>query len=324
MGMNNFNANGVAEVYPGVILAPNGGLVHYVHASGAAALDLLPSGLASPSPGGFFTSLNAAMGSCRANRGDVIIALPGHTETVSTGSFLSSVKAGVRVRGAATSTNDRPKITWNNAAGNIALSAASVWFDNFQFELAGDPASVTALTVTQAITITGDACKFTNCRFQVGVDVDQIVTLGILVNAKKVEIANCRFIGDPTAKITSAGTVLRITAADEFWFHDNYVSAALNTNTDGVIESLTTASKEIDITDNYLMANGSGNTCVVDFGAAIAGTGKLQRNFMVVPTDATAETVVYTRNAANSIAMLDNFLVNNSNERGLVIGTASA
>ncbi len=322
MGMNNFNANGVAEVYPGVILAPNGGLTHYVHASGAAALDLLPSGIFAPSPGGFFTSLNAAMANCRANRGDMIIALPGHTETVAASTFLSSVKAGVRVMGRGNAT-DRPKITWNNTAGNMALSAANVWFDNFQWELAGDPASVTALTTTTAITITGDGCKFMNCHFQVGVDNDQLTGLGILVNAKKVEFGNCFFIGDPTAKISAAGTVLRLTAADQLYFHDNYVSAALTTNTDGVMETLTTASKDIRIEDNFFSASGSGNTCAVDFGAALACTGKLQRNLMVVDADATAGTVVFTVSATANMALLDNFLVNDNNERGLVIGTAS-
>lgn len=322
MGMNNFNANGVAEVFPGVILAPNGGLVHYVHASGAAGLDLLPSGLAAPSPGGFFTSINAAMASCRTNRGDIIFCLPGHTETVSASTFLSSVKAGVRVIGRG-NTTDRPKITWNNAAGNMALSAANVTFDNFQFELAGDPASVTALTVTSAITITGNGCRVTNCHFQVGVDNDQIIGLGITVNATKVEIANCFFIGDPTAKVSAGGTVIRLTAADQFYFHDNYVAAALTTNTDGVMDTLTTLSKEIRIEDNFFSANGSGNTCALKFNAAVACTGRLQRNLMVVDADATAETVVFTRNAANNLALLDNFLVNDNNERGLVIGTAS-
>ncbi len=324
MPIASFNAQGPAEVFPGYVLVPTGGLVHYVHSSGAAALDLLPSGMYAPSPAGFFTSVNAAMANCRASRGDTIIALPGHVETVSASTFLSSVKAGVRVIGRGNGVTDRPKFTWNNAAGQMAISAANVWFDNCQFELAGDPASVTALTVTSAIVVTGVGCKFTNCHFQVGVDADQIIGLGLTINATKCEIANCTFVGDPTAKISAAGTVIRLTAADQFWFHDNYVAAALTTNTDGVMETLTTASKEVNITDNFFSANGSGNTCAVDFGQALACTGKLQRNLMVVDADATAGTVVFTVSATANTALLDNFLVNDNNERGLVIGTASA
>jgi hypothetical protein len=318
-----FNAQGPAELFPGYLVVPTGGIVHYVHASGAAGLDQLLAGMNAPTPGGFFTTLNAAMAQCRANRGDTIVVLPGHTETVSASTFLSSIKAGVAIRGRG-NTTDRPKFTWNNAAGNIAISQANVWWDNCQFEMAGDPASVTALTVTSAMTITGNGCKLTNCHFQVGVDNDQIVGLGITVNATKCEIANCTFVGDPTAKISAAGTVIRLTAADQFSFHDNYVSAALTTNTDGVMETLTTASKEVSILDNFFSANGSGNTCAVDFGQALACTGRLQRNLMVVDVDATAGTVVFTVSATANMALLDNFLVNDNNERGLVIGTASA
>src|SRR5689334_3158848 len=96
--LSSYSVHGPAEVFPGNIIVPTGGLVHFVHNSGAAALDLLPPGMRAPSPGGFYTSVASAAAATRDNRGDQIICLQGHTETVATASAWSSLAAGVTVR----------------------------------------------------------------------------------------------------------------------------------------------------------------------------------------------------------------------------------
>lgn len=271
-----------------------------------------------------FTTVNAALNSCEATRGDKVYACEGYTETVSSATQWSNIKAGVRVIGLGYGTM-RPKFTWSAAGANIALSAANTTIENCQLEMAGDPAATAALTVTKAMDVSATGCKLLGNHFQVGVDADQIITLGILVSSTKCEIAGNTFIGATAAEITAAGTVIRITAADQFDMHDNYLSAALATDTDGLLESLTTLSIDIRVVGNYWYSNGSGSTCAVDFGAALACTGFFDFNYMTVDADATAGTVVFTRNAANNLALgNNNFLVNDNNERGLVIGTASA
>lgn len=321
--LTSYSPQGPAEVFPGYVMVPTGGLVHYVHSSGAGALDLLPPGMASPSPASFERSVNAAMAKCRSNRGDRIVCLPGHVETVSTANFWSSVKAGVGVFGLGTGTL-RPKFTYSAQAATLLLSVANVWIDNCQFELAGDPGSTTALTVDSAISITGIGCQITRCYFQVGVDADQIITLGILVNAGKVKILDNIFIGATAGEITAAGTVIRLTAADEVQIKGNYMSAALATDTDGLIETLTTASLNVDIRDNFLYSNGSGSTCCLDFGAALACTGFVDWNQLGVDADGTAQTVALTVSATNNLILgQNNFMVSNNNERGLIVGTAT-
>jgi len=271
-----------------------------------------------------FTTVNAAFNACEANRGDKIFLLEGYTETISAADQWSNVKAGVRVIGLGRATN-RPKLTWSAAAATLLLDVANVTIENCQLELAGDPASVTALTVAAAITITGAGCGLYGNHFQVGVDVDQIITLGILVNAAKVEIIGNTFIGDATAKITAAGTVVRLTAADQCKIQNNWFSAALATVTDGVLETLTTASLELDISDNYFRANGASDTCAVDFGQALACTGNLSRNQMVVDVDATATTVIFTVSATCNLDLgPNNYCVNDNNQYGIIIGTTSA
>ncbi len=270
-----------------------------------------------------FTTVNLAFAACEANRGDKIFVAEGYTETVSVANQWSNIKAGVRVIGLGYNTS-RPKFTWSAATATILLSAANVTIENCQLELAGDPASTTALTVAKGIELSGIGCALTNNHFQVGVDADQIITLGVLVSAAKCKIIGNDFIGATAAEITAAGTVIRLTAADQLVIADNFMSAATITDTDGLIESLTTASLDIRILNNFVYSNGASSTCGIDFGASLACTGIIDWNQITVDADGTAQTVAFTVSATNNLTLgQNNFFVSNNNERGLIIGTAT-
>lgn len=175
--LSSFQAYGPAEVYPGVILAPNGGLVHFVHSSGAAALDLLPPGMAAPTPGSFVTSIAAAAALCRANRGDSIIVLPGSVETVATVNPLSVLPAGVTIRGMGEpGTSQRPTINFTAATATWVLPAGTV-LDNFQIVC-----DATAATVVAApITVSAAGCKMTRNMIRVATSATQLATIPITV-----------------------------------------------------------------------------------------------------------------------------------------------
>lgn len=318
MGLTSTTFNGPFQ-FPNGQFWPDGGETFYVGTSAIlASLGQFANKIGDRS----FTTVNAAYNACVANRWDTIACLPGYTETVSSSTQWSNIKAGVRVLGLGTGTL-RPKFTWSAAAANIAISAANNVIQNCVFELAGANTAGPALTVTNNFNITGVGTQFHDCFFQCGIDGDQITSLGLLFAAADCEVWRSRFIGTTAGEITAAGTVIRLTAADRFVFRENYMSAALATDTDGLVETLTTLSLDVDFKDNYFYSNGSGSTCAVDFGAALACTGTFRNNLMVVDADGTAGTVVFTRNAANNLSLMDNNLVNDNNERGLVIGTAS-
>jgi len=326
MAFPSLNVHGPVEVFPGYLLVPTGGLVAYVHNSGAAALDRLPPGMIDGSAG-FFTSVNAALATFagRSNRGDTVICLPGHTETISGADGWSNIVAGVRILGVGHG-NDRPTFHWSAATSNLAIDVANVCIENCILNWAGDPSLTTAVTVAAAITVSAAGFRLARCRINTGVDADQILTVGLLTTAAADDMVvehNKFWNSAATAEISATGTVIRLIGADRAIIRNNYIQGALATDTDGLIETLTTASTQLEIVDNFLYANGGGNTCAIDFGANLACTGRLERNLMAVDADATAETVVFTRHATNNMALLDNFLVNDNNERGLVIGTAS-
>jgi len=263
----------------------------------------------------------------RTNKGDIIYVLPGHTENVSAADMGSDQGAasGFSIIGLGVGSL-RPAFSWSADAATWLLDTAGIEIANCVLNMAGDPSLTAARTTAAAMTVSGPSCRLVYNYINVGVDADQIVTLGIVTTAAADDFvfAYNTVEGAVAAEITATGTVLRLVGADRAVIKGNYMAAALATDTDGLIETLTTASTLLTIEDNFVYARGAGNTCAIDFGANLACSGVMRRNLLVVDADGTAETVVFTRHATNNMALLDNFLVNDNNERGLVIGTASA
>jgi hypothetical protein len=77
------------------------------------------------------------------------------------------------------------------------------------------------------------------------------------------------------------------------------------------------------IADNLLHANGTGNTVAIQMSANLVNTGWIVRNFMRNMTDANNNYIV-TSGTGVDVQLQWNFGINNSNERGLEEGTASA
>lgn len=71
----------------------------------------------------YFVTVDAAIGECTANAGDVIYVMPGHSETVTATSIALDV-AGVTIIGLGTGLN-RPTFTFGAAAATITVSAAN-------------------------------------------------------------------------------------------------------------------------------------------------------------------------------------------------------
>lgn len=262
----------------------------------------------------------------KTNSGDVIYILPGHAETISAADYYSATGAasGFSIIGLGTGTM-RPSFTWSAAGATWLIDTANVEIANCRFFMAGATGSTTALTVAAAMTVSAAGFRAVNNYFQIGVDGDQIITVGILTTAAADDLF---FVGNfvegaTAAEITAAGTFLRLIGCDRAVVKGNYMAGALATDTDGLVETLTTLCNNLIFEDNTIYARGAGNTCAVDFGADLVNTGSIQRNTLVVDADGTAGTVVLTQHANSNFFLQDNFLINNNGERGLAIGTAS-
>lgn len=110
-----------------------------------------------------FASLNYAITQCVANRGDIIILAPNHTETITSATSIVLGVAGVAIIGLGTGSS-RPTITYTTAnTATLAVTAANITIQNVLFV-------ANFLNVAGAITATGTATpkdlSVDNCEFR--------------------------------------------------------------------------------------------------------------------------------------------------------------
>lgn len=234
------------ETPHGVFLPPGGQVVAYVRSTGVGDQD--PPEIANR----LVTSLAAALPYARANKGDAIVVLPGHTENVSVGTALSTLVAGTRIVGVGVGTN-RPTFTFNAVASRWNIAVANCLFTNLLLNFAGGAAVGIGIDVTAA------HARFSGCEFitsalntsradnvirlSAGADdftfVENImrgnnaangVVDNILVNAT---VARARFLRNQMSLGVTVATVglIRFAAiATDCWVCDNYMASTLATS----------------------------------------------------------------------------------------------
>jgi hypothetical protein len=310
---------GPAEIFPGFVLVPNGGLVHYVHSSGAAALDLLPVGMNSPTPGGFFTSIALALASCRANRGDQVIALPGHVETIATADAWASLPAGVSIRGLGEPESDqRPTLNFTATGSTVLMDQAGTVIDNFII----DCCKTAATTVAAPFTVSAAGCKFTRNKVHTITSATQLATIPLTVASG----ADDCLIADNYIWATGAGTFatnptnnIKITAAVanlRIMRNDIYGGTAAAT---GLIEA-SAAPTNVRIVANHLNNMFATGTSVIVLIAN--STGVVAYNSLSVTNNGTAANQGIT--VPGAVRCFQNFCSDEDGKSGVITpGVAS-
>lgn len=106
-----------------------------------------------------FSTIDYAIGKCTANRGDIIMVMPGHAESISSDGALACDVAGVAIIGLG-SGSLKPTLTLDTAAAAaITISAANVTLHNLRIE-AG------FADVTNAIDVTAAYATISQCDFR--------------------------------------------------------------------------------------------------------------------------------------------------------------
>jgi hypothetical protein len=138
----------------GTWIKPGGQVVAYVRSTGVQNGDL------SPVADNLVATIAAGVNKCRPGMNDIVIVLPGHTETVTTTLFTPVVGAqivGAGMPGAA----NAPNVTLSATAATIALSAANMSIIGLNINSA--TAAITgAFVVTAAgVTLANNFISFT-------------------------------------------------------------------------------------------------------------------------------------------------------------------
>jgi len=209
-GFNNVTIRGVP------ITQSHPGQVYWV----SNATPTLPGqvGGSDGNPGTFnapFGTLEYAISSCTANRGDIIFIKPGHAETISSATALAFDVAGVAIVGLGVGTK-RPTFTLGTAATTtIAVSADNISILNCRF--IGNFLSITAaFTVAAAAYFTIDNCSFTDTSAILGFL--SAVKTTVSTNSDFLQVSNCFIKSDATTKsvapIVVLNTMTGLTLAD--------------------------------------------------------------------------------------------------------------
>lgn len=130
----------------GIFLSPNANII-YVDSGHAAT----GTGKPGSDPNNPLSTIQGALTAddtaVTASNGDVIVVMPGHTETISNATDLAPAIVGVNIVGLGRGT-DRPTLTFSATGSNIPISAANITMSNFLITCTGTIDVVAGITLS--------------------------------------------------------------------------------------------------------------------------------------------------------------------------------
>ena len=153
-----------------------------------------------------FGTIDYAVGRCDANRGDIIMVMPGHVETVIAAGGLALDVAGIAIVGMGIGSL-RPTINFTTAVGaDMNVDAANIAVMNMLFVGGVD-------ALTGPIDINAADFSFINCETRDTIGSAQATDFIVADdNADRLVISGWKHLGDPAA---GADTALSIVGADD-------------------------------------------------------------------------------------------------------------
>lgn len=259
-----------------------------------------------------FATLDFAVGKCTASRGDIIMVMPGHAETLSAADAVDLDVVGISVIGLGNGTN-RATFTMDDAAGEITIGANNVTIENIIVN-----ASVTAVLKGINVEAAVDNVTVRNCTF--GVDIagtDEFLhTISFENGSTDSLIEGCTIdmgIGGATAAIIADADT------DKLVIQNNVIRGDYGT---ACIVGDTTLSTQIHIRNNTLVNGVGGNLNAQPGIELLTGTtGIISDNYIVCNLATKAASVV-----ADTCLLFENYYNEDISgaATGGIIGAASA
>jgi hypothetical protein len=219
-------------------------------------------------PGTFnapFATLDYAVGKCTANRGDIIMVKPGHTEVVSAAAGIVFDVAGIAIVGMG-SGSLRPKISFTTATtADIDITAANTSFYNIEFQ-ANFADVAAAIDISGVAGISFDSCYFT----EAGTDLNFVNVIDIATGASDMSFTRCKFItGDAENDSHITGTNPAISG---LYISDCFFTANVaQTSVKPLIDSGSGALTNVVIKDSFFRSNIDGAKFIYSTSAANSG-----------------------------------------------------
>lgn len=254
-----------------------------------------------------FATIDYAIGQCVANRGDIIMVMPGHTETISAAAGIALDVAGVAIIGLGVGSL-RPTINFTATASTFTMSAANCSIRNLL--LTGGIDAVVSMIVVSAAD-----CTIDNCELR---DVTGQMTAGILTTAAadRLKILNHVHMG-ATAAGTAAG--IAIVGGDNIEIQIDVMDGNFSV---GGIDIRTTATTNLRVHDvKRFYTRNAADIFLVD--TITASTGQIGPNINIRLTD-NAANITEAITGATFIVIDPVYVCNLAGEKGMLINwTAS-
>lgn len=249
---------------------PHPGKVFWVNNSG-----VLPDKGVSASdgnPGTYlkpFSSIDAAIGACTADRGDVIYVMPGHVETIDAAAAVDLDVAGVSIIGLGRGAK-QARFDFTATAGTIEVNADNVSIVGMNFH-----ANVSAVVIGLSILAGATDCLVRDCKFDVETTTTDefLIAINVGVGCDGLIVEDCVMdmgLGGAATGIKLVGATAGVNIR-RCRIVGDYSQAC--------IAGITTLSTEVYIEDNFLANGASGNIGTVEVVEMLTGTtGVIRRN----------------------------------------------
>lgn len=259
-------------------------------------------------------TITQALAKCTASKGDVILCMPGHAETVDAAADIVFNKIGVTCVGMGSGTL-RPTITFaTDTAADIDIDAANTSIINFRFVN-----NIAALAAP--IDVNAAGFEMVNCDFYcTTATTDFNITVITDANANDMVISGCNFYYEyslaDTAVSNTSTECIRLVGADRAVIVGNKIHGNFTT---AVINGITTESLDVLIAGNDI-SNFQTDKLHIDLVANC--TGRVNYNTgTATSTGAITYSNIY--DIANCQAA-ENYVSDAVQEVGKLMGTVSA
>lgn len=178
-----------------------------------------------------WATIDYAIGRCTANKGDIIVVMPGHTETISAAGSIACDVAGVAIMGLGAGSN-RPTLNFTATSSTVTVTAANVTLRNLLLT-GGVDAVVTMLAIS------GADCSLLDIETR---DVTDQMTSAITTATGAARLLIDGYIHRGAAAAGGANAIELVGADDgivikNFWIDGNFSVAAIE-NVTGVCTNL--------------------------------------------------------------------------------------
>lgn len=260
-----------------------------------------------------WSTLSYAVSACILNRGDIIMVMPGHAETISSSTALTLSNSGVAVIGLG-SGSLRPTFTLDTAnTATINITGDNIAFSNCLFK-ANFLSIASLFTLTTAKNFLLSDCEFKDTSSIL--NFKTIVTTDATSNhADGLQIERCNWFGVGTTAnsclIKMVGTNDRLTIKDSYIAHAATTDAGLMPISTGKLVT----NARIEGNTINLVGSSSASTGVIITTDGTTNSGSLSRNF-IQQLDATTEILVtassgfiFNQNYSSAVADKSGYLL---------------